>query len=356
MHVAAAQFALAPDTSTDEAKLRQVARDLEGQFAQMLVKSMREASFGDSLFGGQTTLYREMYDGEIARQLTNGRGLGLQEMIVRQLSGNVAGGSDAEPKQFSLASYERPVAALPLAPRSSEQGWLPIPGAMPKAVASDVWPEKSPTQAPASSYADAAQRYASVAPQRAADAMKPAAQSPEAFVQEVWPHAQRAADELGVDPRALVAQAALETGWGKHQIRGRDGDSANNLFGIKAGSRWGGDTAHNRTHEFVDGAMRSEMASFRAYASPAESFADYVSLLKSSPRYARALEAGTDTRRFAQALQQGGYATDPAYARKITSIAHGPTLARALAAVGVDGDAATGVNTLAAADAPGSRG
>ena len=124
-------------------------------------------------------------------------------------------------------------------------------------------------------------------------------------------------------------QAALETGWGRRMIQRGDGDSANNLFGIKA-TGWSGERASASTHEYRGGVRRNERADFRAYASPAESFADYVSLLKRSPRYAQALEAGGDVRGFAQALQRAGYATDPSYADKITAIANGPTLRKAL--------------------------
>ena len=117
--------------------------------------------------------------------------------------------------------------------------------------------------------------------------------TPEGFVASIWQHAQSAARELGVDARALVAQAALETGWGKRHIRQSDGSTSHNLFGIKA-TGWSGQRVAAGTHEYVDGVRRNETASFRAYSSPAESFADYVRLLKTSPRYQQALQAGTD--------------------------------------------------------------
>ena len=137
--------------------------------------------------------------------------------------------------------------------------------------------------------------------------------------------------------RAEVAQVALETGWGRSTMRRDGGGSANNYFGIKATGGWQGDRATHRTQEFSGGRMQSEVASFRAYASPAESFADYVRLLKTSPRYSEAVNSGGDGRRFAQSLQRAGYATDPQYAAKLTAIAEGPTLRRALAQL--DGDA-----------------
>ncbi|HDS1182433.1 TPA: flagellar assembly peptidoglycan hydrolase FlgJ, partial [Stenotrophomonas maltophilia] len=156
--------------------------------------------------------------------------------------------------------------------------------------------------------------------------------TPEGFVASIWQHAQSAAKELGVDARALVAQAALETGWGKRHIKHADGSTSHNLFGIKANG-WNGQRAVAGTHEYVDGVRRNETASFRAYSSPAESFADYVRLLKTSPRYQQALQAGTDVQGFARGLQRAGYATDPRYAAKIAAIAGGPTIERAVSAV-----------------------
>ena len=125
-------------------------------------------------------------------------------------------------------------------------------------------------------------------------------------------------------PQVLIAQAALESGWGKHV----GGD--NNLFGIKAGSAWHGATRTLPTTEYSGGTMHRENATFRSYASFADSFDDFARLLKTNPRYAAALNAGGDNARFAQALQHAGYATDPGYAAKITSIANGPAFAGVL--------------------------
>jgi flagellum-specific peptidoglycan hydrolase FlgJ len=147
----------------------------------------------------------------------------------------------------------------------------------------------------------------------------------EGFVLEILDLALTAGRELGVDSRAIVAQAALETGWGTRHIRRRDGTSAHNLFGIKA-SRWNGDVVRTSTHEQVGGLLRREMASFRAYGSHAESFADYVQLLKTNSRYQGALQSGGSVLRFANALQQAGYATDPNYAAKIYDIANSETM------------------------------
>jgi flagellar protein FlgJ len=166
-----------------------------------------------------------------------------------------------------------------------------------------------------------------------ADPARYARHTPERFVAEIWDHARQAGKELGVDPRALVAQAALETGWGRRMIRTGDGGNAHNLFGIKA-TGWKGERTRTATHEYSNGVKHAESADFRAYASPAESFADYVRLLKNNPRYQQALAAGKDIQGFARGLQKAGYATDPGYATKIASIAHGPTLGRMLSSMG----------------------
>jgi flagellar protein FlgJ len=152
--------------------------------------------------------------------------------------------------------------------------------------------------------------------------------SPEAFVRSIWPHAKRTAEQLGVSAKALVAQAALETGWGRRLVGGED---SHNLFGIKA-TGWNGRRVESATHEYIGGARHDQRDSFRAYGSIHESFQDYARLMRSE-RYAGALAAGTDADRFARALQQAGYATDPAYAAKIQAIVDGPTLSRALASI-----------------------
>ena len=329
----------------DAARIEQAAREFEGLFAQMLIKSMRDASFGDSLFPGENQLYRDMYDQQLAKSMTDGPGLGLAAVIARQLGASAGDGPALDPR---LSPPAAPSAAIAL-PRTGMPPAAADPAAA-SAAASPAVATESPMDRLISRLMDRARPVVEAAGQaveavEAAVSRVPAAidsavqsasrldpRSPEGFVATVWPHAQRAARELGVDPRALVAQAALETGWGRRMIQRGDGASANNLFGIKA-TGWSGERASASTHEYRDGARRSERADFRAYASPADSFADYVRLLKKSPRYRQALEAGGDVRRFSQALQRAGYATDPSYADKITAIANGPTLRRALGAI-----------------------
>lgn len=141
-----------------------------------------------------------------------------------------------------------------------------------------------------------------------------------AYYGKLLPMAQGAADKIGVDAHYLVAQAALETGWGKSIIRQQDGTSSHNLFGIKAAD-WQGDSARVLTTEYVDGKQVKESASFRAYGSFEQSFNDYVSFLQNNDRYDNALDAAANPKRFVSELQRAGYATDPQYANKIAQIA-----------------------------------
>ncbi|WP_158892984.1 MULTISPECIES: flagellar assembly peptidoglycan hydrolase FlgJ [unclassified Pseudomonas] len=141
------------------------------------------------------------------------------------------------------------------------------------------------------------------------------------FVDTMLPMAQEAAKKIGVDAHYLVAQAALETGWGKSIIRERDGSTSNNLFGIKAHSSWSGDVATTLTTEYRNGKASKEAADFRSYDSFKQSFDDYVSFLQSNDRYGKALAKGGDSSQFMHELQRAGYASDPQYARKVTQIA-----------------------------------
>ncbi|ATD67685.1 flagellar assembly peptidoglycan hydrolase FlgJ [Luteimonas chenhongjianii] len=354
MRIAAAPVELNPVQRPDAARIDKAAREFEGVFAQQLIKSMRDASFGDALFPGENQLYRDLYDQRLAKSLTDGEGLGLAKVIARQLGGgtdgpaldtriappaaplddalDIGGGMAALPEALGAQTLDliagRPMtqAASGDASRSPMDGFIDSLMARARPLA-DAATGGARIAAAAVAQAPAALEQASRA---AAESFAP--RSPERFVASIWSHAQAAARELGVDAKALVAQAALETGWGRRTISRGDGSSANNLFGIKA-TGWKGDRATVNTHEYSNGVRHTERADFRAYASPAESFADYVRLLKQNPRYRQALEAGGDVRRFAGALQQAGYATDPRYADKLSAIANGPTLGRALSTI-----------------------
>ncbi|SFS24970.1 flagellar protein FlgJ [Pseudomonas sp. NFACC42-2] len=151
--------------------------------------------------------------------------------------------------------------------------------------------------------------------------VKKAFSSQDEFVATMLPMAKAAAARIGIDPKYLVAQAALETGWGKSVMRAEDGSSSHNLFGIKAGQSWQGGQARAITSEFRDGAMVKETAQFRSYASYQDSFHDLVTLLQSNDRYKEVVKSADNPEQFVRELQKAGYATDPAYASKISQIA-----------------------------------
>jgi flagellar protein FlgJ len=255
------------------AALKEAARQFESLFTQMLLKSMREAnkSFGeDSLFGSdQADMYQDMFDNQIAMQMSKGKGLGLADMLVRQLQVGVQQNGD-------IPHFDNAAVGTTAGQRN----------------------EECPHSGPA-----------------------PVASSKEDFLRTMRPHAEQAAREIGVDPDALLAQAALETGWGRSVPCNAQGDCSFNLFGIKAGSQWSGATVTVPTLEFESGIPVRKVERFRAYDSPADSFRDYAALIRDSARYANARGAGDNVEAFASALQQGGYATDPQYAQKITAVA-----------------------------------
>lgn len=258
----------------DPAALKEVAKQFESLFTQMLLKNMREAnrslSNGDSLFGSdQADFYQDMFDQQLAVHLSQGEGLGLADMLVRQLAG--AGGTRHEARGASQSGSDSAISGSSLTPQASRPS--------------------------------------------------PPSSSKSAFIRQMLPYAKEAARELGVDPQALVAQAALETGWGKSVPCNNVGECSYNLFGIKAGSSWSGATVNVPTLEFEEGVAVRKVDRFRAYESPADSFRDYARLIRNNPRYEAALNAGSDVAGFATALQNGGYATDPRYAEKITAVA-----------------------------------
>jgi flagellar protein FlgJ len=332
-------LSLTKSNTASPEQIKQASKELETQFASMLVKSMRSTTGGDPLGGGDTS-YRDMYDQQLARELTRGRGLGLQAIIQKQLRSDNGGSEASTPVDTTLPSARAttgapmplraqvPASAFPFtasqlplrAPTSASTVPVASAGTLPLAASSaGVSLQAMPMQT---------QMPQPPQPLDPGDCQLDCS-SPEAFVQSIWPHAQKAAQALGVPAKALVAQAALETGWGR-RLAGKQGVSSNNLFGIKAGSRWDGDSVNVATTEYVNGVRHAERASFRAYDSAADSFADYTRLL-GNDRYAAARGTGQDTHRFARALQRAGYATDPHYAAKLTAIANGSTISRALA-------------------------
>ena len=312
--------ALKAQAKTDrQAALEEVARQFESLFLSQMLKSMRSAnevlSEGNYLNSNESGFYQDMFDSQLSLSMSRGSGLGLSEALVRQLSRQIPGmdqeGNALAGARRTLADYDRSIPALsPQLPERVEE-------------------VKALSQTRDSRPAEAETAVRSVAPVPA-EAMPERFESPEQFVRTLLPLAEEAAAESGIDPRLMVAQAALETGWGRHMIRGNDGTHSFNLFGIKADSRWQGESVNIATTEFREGVAMSERWNFRQYPDYRESFRDYVAFLQDNPRYRDVWEVADQPGVFAERLQQAGYATDPAYGRKIRSIMAGEPFEAAL--------------------------
>ncbi len=282
-----------------------VAKELESLFLQMMLKSMRKASpVGKSGETDQMRFYQDMFDKQIALDLANRKngGIGLAKIIQQQLSG-------------TTAAKKNPVVGIATLPanRLHRQHIQILKSSLSRSSATIRAHEPV------------------VSAQATTESFRP--QTPQQFIRALWQHAQRSAAKLGVKPEVLIAQSALETGWGQRMISDSGGRNANNLFGIKAGSNWSGQQVAVRTLEYHDGVANKEQARFRAYPSLAESFDDYVRFLQSSPRYQQALRHAGNDKEYLQQLQQAGYATDPAYAEKISAITQRSSFVQAIQAV-----------------------
>jgi len=257
--------ALRSRAATDpKAAIKEAAKQFESLFMQELMKSMRAAQ--ESMSSGMldnagSKMGTEMLDTQFATKMTGLPG-GLGEVIARQLERQMG---------------DTPVAALAPAGASG------APSARTN-LTSKVMPRQAE------------------------------------FLKAHQDGARAAEAQTGIPATFMVAQAAHESGWGRHQIKNADGTPSFNLFGIKAGGSWKGAVAEVTTTEYIDGVARKVTAKFRAYASHAESFSDYAKMMKTSPRYSQVVASAGSAEGFAQGLQRAGYATDPAYADKLTRV------------------------------------
>ncbi|WP_281544038.1 flagellar assembly peptidoglycan hydrolase FlgJ [Grimontia sp. SpTr1] len=284
--------------------LHAAAEQFEALFTQMLFKSMRSANeaFESDLIDNRTSkFYEQMADEQLSSALSREGSLGLADLIVQQFKGL----QNSEPMDVgdnSASDRIRLQPTLPLAPNMTEEE-----------AAQQVLPPLSDDTVIPSAHMLAQQNAVPKV-----EASKPF-ETPDEFVSRLTPYAKKAARTLGTDPAILIAQAALETGWGKKVIANARG-SSHNLFNIKADPRWDGNKVATQTLEFHDDIPVQEMASFRAYASYEDSFNDYVSFLNRNPRYATALQQTAEPEQFIRGLHQAGYATDPKYSDKVISV------------------------------------
>ncbi len=276
--------------------LDEAARQFESLFTQQLFKSMRDANKvfeSDSPMNSRyTQFYQDMHDQQMSSELSRQGSLGLADLIVRQLGGGDDNQAAAEARHFSLDNVRR-INGKVVRPPDAEQE----DNARPPLKAAKNTPQDAVTLT-------AGQKF----------------DSPEEFVRRLLPAATAAGERLGLDPKAMLAQAALETGWGKKIIGRKNGESSHNLFGIKADKSWKEQKTWVSTLEYEQGIAVKVQAPFRSYASFNDSFNDYVQFLNDNPRYGQALQQTGSPRQYFKALQQAGYATDPNYASKLSAV------------------------------------
>ena len=368
-----------------DGNMRKVAQEFESLFLNEMLKSMRSANEvlgkDNPLNTPAAKQYQEMYDQQLSVTLSRqGGGIGLADVLMRQMSKNksavpgeaaattaltpqakapVAATSTDSPFVRSSGQRQLWASRVAIAPNAAEGGHkndmamlnqrrLALPTKLTDRLLAGIVPSADPARSTlntgavpgrtspgldavlkgsrqpmlsASGAQGRMQIYGRAVAQPPLAPAKQAFESPDAFVATMLPMAQQAADRIGVDPLYLVAQAALETGWGKSVMRQQDGSSSHNLFGIKATGSWQGAQARAITSEFKGGQMVKETADFRSYDSYQDSFHDLVTLLQSNNRYKEVLNAADKPEQFVRELQKAGYATDPEYASKISQIA-----------------------------------
>ncbi|MCL2021943.1 MAG: flagellar assembly peptidoglycan hydrolase FlgJ [Betaproteobacteria bacterium] len=303
--------------SNREAGVKEAAQQFEALFLQIMLKSMRETTSQDGLMDSDATrFFTGMLDEQLASNVSKQGGLGLAKMLEEQLSRRINGTGDSitTEENIMMGNMVEGVISPPASIAGGGIEGLPL-----TALQSLV----------------AAMERASLARQSAVDLPENSGSiaerytTPREFAQAMWPHAVEASRRTGIPPQFLIAHAALESGWGRRDIKNADGSPSHNLFGIKALGSWQGRSVEVTTTEYVDGAPMKEKASFRSYNSYAEAFADYARLLADNPRYGAVIGSQNGTE-FARRLQQAGYATDPKYAEKLSAIIDGATLRQAL--------------------------
>ncbi len=313
----------------DPKALRAVAQQFESMFISLIMKSMRDATDvmeSDLENSYQTKFYRDMYDQQMSLTVSQEGGFGLADVLYEQL---MESQHPARPDLYNIDVKSLKESIRPILPvhqlDAKTQAMIDQLSAnvadLPVENVNAVKVEKSVNQ---SGFADAAADDSMTADMAAINPKGKAAvfESPEDFINTLMPIAEKVAKPLNLDPKIMLAQAALETGWGRYVIHDENGKTSNNFFGIKADSRWQGDSALTKTHEYIEGKRLSVTAPFRAYRSAEESFSDYVDFIQNSQRYAAATQSADQPEQYAKALRQAGYATDPNYAEKIIRIAN----------------------------------
>lgn len=307
--------------------LKEVAKQFESIFLNNVLKSMREAKLADgAMDSDQSKFYSEMYDQQLALHLSSSPGVGLADLIVKQLSPDKPKNDKQDIEDYlnrsggiSSSRAEQEVANRQVRGKTAssaislEDGQVKVTPYL-----QDRTPLNEMTEIPF----DGGHLGRGLKNEHVQSI-----QSAEEFVRRLHPYAEQAAKELGVEPKVILAQAALESGWGRSVIKNANGSNSFNLFNIKADKSWQGKQAQVTTLEFDQGIAKKVNAGFRSYDSFAESFRDYVDFIKNNPRYSDALKKVGNAEQYMHELQRAGYATDPKYADKVMNIYQGNTMA-----------------------------
>ena len=289
------------------AAMKAAAQQFEALFLNIMLKSMRDTVPLDNMFNNQhTKLFTQLFDENLTQQLAKEGGLGLADQIFR---GMVATGQIDKDEAAPYMSKHQTATSLDAYRAMALSSDRMRPGAL--------TPASAPQFRTASKSADALNpaHIRPAAPSRESSSSR---EHVGAFMDKMMSHAYQASKTTGIVPEFMVAQAALESGWGRHEIRFANGHPSHNLFGIKA-TGWNGKTVDVLTTEFENGEMVRKVEKFRAYDSYAEAFRDYARLLSENPRYKDVLNT-TDPAAFAYGLQRAGYATDPEYGSKLVRV------------------------------------
>ena len=322
------------------AALMEVAKQFESMFLNMMMSSMRDANKvfeEDSMFNSpETDFYRKMYDDQMALSLSGQQGMGLSQVIYRQLMTNY-GDNKNDAQQLDQGKLFDRRARSPLSMVAPSH--VTALNATMDAVDAELHQLRPQAQSAVTGSSDSAAAAASGSGNKGQQFATPAE-----FVAALYPLAEKVGAELGVEPKAIVAQAALETGWGKYMISDDQGRNSFNFFGIKADSRWQGERVDVITHEYRDGLAVKERAPFRSYSSMEEGVRDYANFLQGAERYQQAIGQNLGAGHYGYALQQAGYATDPQYGAKIQRISQSSTLNSALEQLRADAALSGGRN------------
>lgn len=300
--------------------IKEVAKQFESVFLTMVLKSMRQAKLSEGILDSkQSEFYRDMYDQQMAVELAGKPGVGLADLIAKQLTPKPKNDEDEKMQASDYLNRAFGVHGQ-AAPRPMNKTMSAVNSEQPLEESGLTSLQAALERMEQSQQALEAKWQAMEQSSRASGRAGPMAVNKQIFMSQLMPHAQEAARELGVDVNVLLAQAALETGWGQSVIKNAQGESSFNLFNIKADKSWQGKQTRVSTLEYDGGVAKREMAGFRSYDSYKESFDDYVNFIKSNPRYGEALKKADNAAQYVRELQKAGYATDPRYAEKIMSI------------------------------------